>query len=336
MSIRSQFNQGLNCILLRLFGYFGRGLASRIKIHYHELLVRSLFESHTAGSTKYPAHSNARNACEIFVEVAINKIATESDLSSQSAARDIAQLLIHGVKNRAGDSQVKIGLDNENNRDKWLEKTLGGLPSNIRLLDAGAGEQQYKKYCQHLNYVSQDFAQYDGLGNSEGLQTGAWSYGKIDIVSDICNIPEPNASFDAILCTEVFEHISNPIDAIMEFARLLKPGGILILSAPFSSLTHFAPYYYYTGFSRFFYEKILRDNGFGDINIEFNSGYFDYLSQELHRLPSIAERYASETLSEDLKANSWLLLETLSVCAAHDKGSSELLTYGLHVTAKRI
>lgn len=53
---------------------------------------------------------------------------------------------------------------NEANRQAWLAKTLRGLPAGARLLDAGAGELKNQLYCEHLNYVSQDFCQYQGAG----------------------------------------------------------------------------------------------------------------------------------------------------------------------------
>ena len=121
-----------------------------------------------------------------------------------------------------------FGTNNKVNRDKWLEKTLSKISPGARILDAGAGELQYKKYCSHLNYVSQDFCRYEGKGNGKGLQAGEWNTSKVDILSDIISIPEKDASFDAILCVEVFEHLPDPIKAINEFARLLKSGGISI------------------------------------------------------------------------------------------------------------
>jgi 2-polyprenyl-3-methyl-5-hydroxy-6-metoxy-1,4-benzoquinol methylase len=149
-------------------------------------------------------------------------------------------------------AKINCGRRNQSDREIWLQSTLKRIPDGSRILDAGAGELQYKKYCSHLNYISQDFGQYDGKGNSEGLQTSSWDNSKLDIISDIIDIPESDKSFDAIMCIEVFEHLPNPIAAIKEFSRLIKDDGFLILTAPFCSLTHFAPYHFYTGFNRFF------------------------------------------------------------------------------------
>jgi SAM-dependent methyltransferase len=183
---------------------------------------------------------------------------------------------------------------NEENRQNWLKKTLSALPQGSRILDAGAGELRNRPLCSHLSYVSQDFCQYEGTGDGKGLQTGQWDTSRIDIVCDINAIPEPDASFDAILCSEVFEHLPDPTKALDEFARLLKPGGTLILTAPFASLVHFSPYHYCSGFSRYWYEHHLRETQRGGFLIEEltpNGDWFAYCEQELMRLGSMARRY---------------------------------------------
>lgn len=91
-----------------------------------------------------------------------------------------------------------------------------------------------------------------------GLHTGKWNTSGVDIVSDITNIPLADCSQDYILCTEVLEHLSEPEKALNEMAKLLKPGGELILTAPFASMTHFAPHFYCAGFSQYFYEYHVR------------------------------------------------------------------------------
>ena len=228
------------------------------------------------------------------------------------------------------------GLKNEATRSKWLESTLLKIPNGSRILDAGAGELAQKKHCKHLNYVSQDFGKYDGSGDGKGLQTKKWDNTKLDIICDITKIPEPDSSFDAIMCVEVFEHIPDPISAIKEFSRLIKKDGFLVLTAPFCSFTHFAPYHFYTGFTRYFYEKHLIDNNFEIIESTPNGNFFEYVGQELNRLPFCAEKYSKSKISIiDKLAIIWISLK-LSKLSKSDNSSNEFSNFGFHILAKKI
>ncbi|MBK9551256.1 MAG: hypothetical protein IPO45_03515 [Saprospiraceae bacterium] len=53
-----------------------------------------------------------------------------------------------------------------------------------------------------MNYVSQDFGEYNGNGDGFGMQTGEWDQTRIDILCDIINIPVMDNSYDAIMCIE--------------------------------------------------------------------------------------------------------------------------------------
>lgn len=234
------------------------------------------------------------------------------------------------------DPYGSVGSRNKDDREVWLVKTLSAIPEGSRILDAGAGEAQYARLCAHLEYLSQDFGKYDGKGNGGGYQRGTWDQSKIDMICDITSIPEPDNSFDAIMCVEVFEHIPEPIAAIREFSRLLKSGGRLILTAPFCSLTHLSPYHFYSGYNRHFYEQWLPEFGLEVMEIEYNGNYFEYLAQEIRRVAEIANKYcgkpsfdAKELLGIDVVLG---LLNSLSL---RDRGSSELLCFGLHVLAKK-
>jgi ubiquinone/menaquinone biosynthesis C-methylase UbiE len=176
---------------------------------------------------------------------------------------------------------------NEVNRQAWLKQTLITLPEGARILDAGAGELKNRQYCGHLNYVSQDFCQYKGAvqgAPKEGLQTKSWDTTRIDLVSDITAIPAPDASFDAILCSEVLEHVPEPTHALDEFTRLLKPGGVLILTAPFGSNVHMAPYHFCSGFSKYWYDHHLVARGFEIRELVANGDWYALLRQEIMRL----------------------------------------------------
>jgi ubiquinone/menaquinone biosynthesis C-methylase UbiE len=230
---------------------------------------------------------------------------------------------------------MNVGTRNEAVRQAWLEKVLTNIPKDKRILDAGAGELANKKYCSHLNYVSQDFCQYDGGGDNKGLHTGTWDTNQIDIVSDITDIPQQDESFDIVLCSEVLEHLPNAVLALQEFQRLLKKDGVLILTAPFCSLTHFAPYHYSTGFNRYFYEYHLKQLGFEITEISANGNYFEYLGQEIHRIPFIAEKYAASRLSSVDHFIIKMMLKILARLSKQDNGSDEFLCFGYHVLAKK-
>jgi len=228
----------------------------------------------------------------------------------------------------------RVGTTNESARVKWIEETLRKIPEGLTILDAGAGELQFKKFCSHLKYIAQDFGQYSGEGEI-GLQIGAWDNSKLDIVSDIVSIPLPDHSVDAIMCTEVLEHIPDPIGAIKEFDRLVKPGGYLLITAPFASLTHFAPYHFASGLSRFFYEKHLPENNFTIEILKLNGNFFEYIAQENRRIKFVAAKYAGKKINIFQKIIIHLNLLILQSLSKKDKGSSELLCYGIHVFARK-
>ena len=181
-------------------------------------------------------------------------------------------------------------LNDTNERTDWIKAKLKNLSTNSSILDAGCGSQQFRKFCNHLNYKGQDFGKYISdekkmLGAEDGGlgRNGGYKYDKLDYVGDLWNIDEDDASFDAILCTEVFEHIPYPIDALKEFSRLLRPGGTLILTAPNNCLRHMDPFFFYTGFSDRWYEKFLVENEFEIEEIQPVGDYYSWLSVEMAR-----------------------------------------------------
>jgi len=181
----------------------------------------------------------------------------------------------------------------EINRTAWLEKILTSMPKGLKILDAGAGELRNKKFCTHLEYVPQDFCQYEGATEKspkEGFQNKSWNTDSIDIVSDIVNIPAPDSEFDVVLCSEVLEHVPDQVKALDEFSRLLKPGGYLILTAPFASLVHMAPFHFCTGFSKYWYQYHLTLRGIKINTLVENGDWFDFSRQELIRLGGIERK----------------------------------------------
>jgi SAM-dependent methyltransferase len=138
-------------------------------------------------------------------------------------------------------------------RDEWVKAQAAKLPPGSRVLDAGAGACKYRPWFSHCQYETQDFCGYEGPVVTYDQ--------RINYVCDVANIPLPSGSFDAVLCTEVIEHVIDPMKVVFELARLLKPGGKLLLTSPLLSHLHMEPYHYYGGFTHYWYRHWLPKAG---------------------------------------------------------------------------
>ncbi len=65
-----------------------------------------------------------------------------------------------------------------------------------------------------------------------------------DIVGDVHDLPFPDVSEEAIICIAVLEHVENPMRAMDEIYRTLKPGGFAFIYVPFLFYYHSMPGYY--------------------------------------------------------------------------------------------
>jgi SAM-dependent methyltransferase len=227
---------------------------------------------------------------------------------------------------------------NAANRQRWVKDQLAVLAPGTTLLDIGSGGQPYRKYCGHLVYKAHDFGQLDAPS-----QIIEGQYGSLDYISDIAHIPVTDAAFDAILCTEVLEHVPNPIAAVTEMGRLLRPGGKLILTAPLGAFLHQKPYHFYGGYTPFWHRKYLAEAGFINIMVQPNGGFFRFFGQECQRIPRLLFRGRSfgspwRWLLLPLELLCSLVLTILCPIVCHCLDTlvpTEDCTIGYHVTAEK-
>ncbi len=73
----------------------------------------------------------------------------------------------------------------------------------------------------------------------------------------------------------------------------------------------------------------------GEYVAPVNGNYFEYLAQEVRRLPSMAARYSHRHFGRLLVAASKPLLGLLALLSMGDRGSSEALCFGIHIVARR-
>jgi SAM-dependent methyltransferase len=166
-----------------------------------------------------------------------------------------------GLRQRiaANRRAIDVELAGDPEARKRLSPALHGLTDALlprlvarargTLLDAGAGTQPFRAAVEDRveRYVAYDIEarrdDVDLLGTVEDMAAVA------------------DASVDTLLCSEVLEHVPHPSVALAEFARILVPGGALVLSVPFLARLHEEPYDFYR-YTRHGLRTLLEESGF--------------------------------------------------------------------------
>lgn len=116
-----------------------------------------------------------------------------------------------------------------------LRQHLDGFSG--KLLDIGCGNSPFR----HL--LDPAISEYQGI---DVQVASSFGYRNPDtIYYDGKVIPFPDESFDALLCTEVLEHVADPTELLREMRRVLKPGGFGIITIPWSARFHYKPFDYH-------------------------------------------------------------------------------------------
>lgn len=113
-----------------------------------------------------------------------------------------------------------------------LHEAMAARASYARglLLDVGCGGEPYREmFSQVRRYIGVDLP----------------SNGRQDVHGDGQALPFRSDSFDTVLCNQVLEHVAEPTDLMREAARVLRAGGILILTTPQTWGLHLEPFDFY-------------------------------------------------------------------------------------------
>ena len=159
---------------------------------------------------------------------------------------------------------------------RFVESVAKNLSRGSSILDAGAGESVYKKVFSHCNYKAIDLA----VGESR------WNYADLDYIGPLHEMPIDDETFDAVLCTQVLEHLEWPRESIKEMHRVLKPGGTLYMTVPMAQDEHQVPYDFFR-YTSYGIESICRHAGFEEVKITPFGGLWVRWAYELPRGLSI-------------------------------------------------
>ncbi len=142
-----------------------------------------------------------------------------------------------------------------------------------RVLDVGAGS--HDRYSHLFTY--QEYLKMDMVPGPN-----------VDVVGSAEKIPFPDGDFDTIVSTQVLEHLPHPWLAVAEFNRVLKTGGILLLTVPQMNELHEEPHDFYR-YTTYGLRSLLVDNGFEILLIKPRGGFYATIVQQIVRY--LTDRY---------------------------------------------
>lgn len=96
-----------------------------------------------------------------------------------------------------------------------IRRTIGDR-TGLRILDVGCGNKPY------LPFFASHADSYWGVDAVDGP--------RVDRVSVAEELPFGDAEFDVVVCTQVLEHVDDPVRVLAEIYRVLVPGGVVFLS----------------------------------------------------------------------------------------------------------
>jgi len=107
------------------------------------------------------------------------------------------------------------------------------IRSTDTVIDVGCGDGGHSYFCARQGaevlFIDMDAAK---LAAAEEKIKASPAHAYRAILSDCNPIPLPDATGDVIICTEVLEHVPDPLQFLRELVRVAKPGARLVVTVP--------------------------------------------------------------------------------------------------------
>lgn len=159
------------------------------------------------------------------------------------------------------------------------------------LLDFGCGSKPYESLFVNVS-------KYTGVD----IENEAHNHSNenVDIYYDGITLPFEDESFDSLLSSEVFEHVPNVENTMKELIRVLKKGGQILITVPFSFPEHEMPHDY-RRLTCGGVQQILLDHGFEIKSFQKYGSYskvvFQLIIMYIHDLIYVKNKYVNLILN---------------------------------------
>jgi SAM-dependent methyltransferase len=124
------------------------------------------------------------------------------------------------------------------------------------IVDVGCGHRPYADLFGNARLIGIDL---DALGSSP------------DVIADALHLPLRDGCADLVFSSQVLEHVPDPQRMIAQCCRLLAPGGVLLVTAPFYWPLHEEPHDYYR-FTGHGLKALMLGNGLQEVSVAADCG----------------------------------------------------------------
>ena len=133
--------------------------------------------------------------------------------------------------------------------DQFHFRQVPSLPPGSRVLDLGGNKIRKRGHF--------DIERYDFRVVYADFSTAK----RPDVQADAAYIPFKEGCFDAVICSELLEHVLDPLAVLREIHRVVRPGGTLLICVPFLFHIHGDPHDY-GRYTDFYWSQTLKTSGF--------------------------------------------------------------------------